>query len=257
MIFVQNKLLKVWALPARLVLQDEVHLILTVDGWRHWELRLLVEISGVLVVSFFPDHLNKCLEACTPGITVRNKFTSSTVKTAGARNLEDDAIRQSHRVLPDGEEYLSSRRAEIRHLSLVHIPQNPPGDFCRPQRQDKRKWYRKVTHHLSETGINCNVHEDTVQQWPIEQHLPQEYAVGATRLPGWGPRDPHCAWLETLQDMAANRCQWRSCSQLLSRLPELSNKSWLYGSEAYVLNTDVTLSMMMMISRIKCLWTIP
>ncbi|KER22778.1 hypothetical protein T265_09184 [Opisthorchis viverrini] len=30
-------------------------------------------------------------------------------------------------------------------------------------------------------------------------------AVGATGLPGWGPRDPHCAWLETLQDMAANR----------------------------------------------------
>ena len=45
-------------------------------------------------------------------------------------------------------------------------------------------------------------------------------AVGATRLPGWGPRDPHCAWLETLQDMAANRCQWRSCCQFLSRLPE-------------------------------------
>ncbi|KER23923.1 hypothetical protein T265_08289 [Opisthorchis viverrini] len=30
-------------------------------------------------------------------------------------------------------------------------------------------------------------------------------SVGATRLPGWGPRDLHCAWLETLQDMAANR----------------------------------------------------
>ncbi|KAG5441680.1 hypothetical protein CSKR_103185 [Clonorchis sinensis] len=39
----------------------------------------------------------------------------------------------------------------------------------------------------------------------------------ATRLPGWGP---HCAWLETLQDMAAKRCQWRSCCQCLSRLPE-------------------------------------
>ncbi|KER23939.1 hypothetical protein T265_08298 [Opisthorchis viverrini] len=65
-------------------------------------------------------------------------------------------------------------------------------------------------------------------------------AVGATRLPGWGPRDPHCAWLETLQDMAANRCQWRSCCQFLSRLPELSNKSWLYGSEASVLNADVS-----------------
>ncbi|KAG5453127.1 hypothetical protein CSKR_104163, partial [Clonorchis sinensis] len=71
-------------------------------------------------------------------------------------------------------------------------------------------------------------------------------AVGATRLPGWGPRDPHCAWLETLQDRAANRCQWRSCWQFLSRLPELSNKSWLYGSEVSVLNTNVLLSMMMM-----------
>ncbi|KAG5442559.1 hypothetical protein CSKR_108763 [Clonorchis sinensis] len=37
-------------------------------------------------------------------------------------------------------------------------------------------------------------------------------AVGAIRLPEWGPFDPHCVWLETLQDMAANRCQWRSCS---------------------------------------------
>ncbi|KER27332.1 LOW QUALITY PROTEIN: hypothetical protein T265_13817 [Opisthorchis viverrini] len=77
----------------------------------------------------------------------------------------------------------------------------------------------------------------------ITKHLG---AVGATRPPGWGPRDPHCAWLDTLQDMAANRCQWRSCCQFLSRLPELSNKSWLYGSEVSVLNTDVMLSMVMM-----------
>ncbi|KER33980.1 hypothetical protein T265_00185 [Opisthorchis viverrini] len=73
-------------------------------------------------------------------------------------------------------------------------------------------------------------------------------AVGATRLPGWGPRDPHCAWLETLQDMAANRCQWRPCCQFLSRLPELSNKSWLYGSEALVLSTDVMVDLMMMMT---------
>ncbi|KER19595.1 hypothetical protein T265_11679 [Opisthorchis viverrini] len=38
-------------------------------------------------------------------------------------------------------------------------------------------------------------------------------AVGATRLPGWGPRDPHCAWLETLQDMAANRFPKRSIAK--------------------------------------------
>ncbi|KER25644.1 hypothetical protein T265_06934 [Opisthorchis viverrini] len=64
--------------------------------------------------------------------------------------------------------------------------------------------------------------------------------LGATHLPGWGPRDPHCAWLETLQDMAANRWQWRSCY-----------KSWLYGSETSVLNTDVMLSMTMMMMTMK------
>ncbi|KER28918.1 LOW QUALITY PROTEIN: hypothetical protein T265_13500 [Opisthorchis viverrini] len=54
-------------------------------------------------------------------------------------------------------------------------------------------------------------------------------AVGATRLPGWGPRDPHCAWLETLQDMAANRCQWRSCCQFLSRLPDIGVEHWCHA----------------------------
>ncbi|KAG5442652.1 hypothetical protein CSKR_109496 [Clonorchis sinensis] len=73
-------------------------------------------------------------------------------------------------------------------------------------------------------------------------------AVGATRLPGWGPRDPHCAWLETLQDMAANRCSNKSPprpSLFFFFTIRLSNKSCLYGSEASVLNTDVMLSMMM------------
>ncbi|KER26429.1 hypothetical protein T265_06344 [Opisthorchis viverrini] len=68
-------------------------------------------------------------------------------------------------------------------------------------------------------------------------------AVGATRLPGWGPHDPHCAWLETLQDMAANRYCLSECLGLLS------NKSWLYSGEASVSNIDVMLSMMMKCSR--------
>ncbi|KAG5450710.1 hypothetical protein CSKR_201263 [Clonorchis sinensis] len=61
-------------------------------------------------------------------------------------------------------------------------------------------------------------------------------AVGATRIPEWGPRDPHRAWLETLQNI------------FISRLPEwcLSNKLWLYRSKESHLNTDVMLSMMMM-----------
>ena len=35
--------------------------------------------------------------------------------------------------------------------------------------------------------------------------------VGTSRLPGWGPKDPECRWLETLRDMSLNRSQWREC----------------------------------------------
>ncbi|KER29677.1 hypothetical protein T265_03778 [Opisthorchis viverrini] len=48
----------------------------------------------------------------------------------------------------------------------------------------------------------------------------------------WGPRDPHCAWLETLQDMAANRCQWRSCCQFLSRLPDIDSMTSVFNTDA-------------------------
>ena len=41
-------------------------------------------------------------------------------------------------------------------------------------------------------------------------------SVGVSRLPGWGPRDPLNVWLQTLEDMAANRSQWRMCCQFLS-----------------------------------------
>jgi hypothetical protein len=44
--------------------------------------------------------------------------------------------------------------------------------------------------------------------------------VGSIRLPGWGPRDAPCQWLLTLQDMARNRAQWRSCSQHLTEMPD-------------------------------------
>ena len=39
--------------------------------------------------------------------------------------------------------------------------------------------------------------------------------VGSCRLHGWGPKDPEQAWLKTLEEMATNRCQWRSCCSFL------------------------------------------
>ncbi|KER27025.1 hypothetical protein T265_05856 [Opisthorchis viverrini] len=103
--------------------------------------------------------------------------------------------------------------------------------------------------HLQPTG--------EVEPWTVNVEPPTASEVydcicslKRHRAPGWGPCDPHCAWLETLQDMAANQSQWRSCCQFLSRLPEPSNQSWLYGSEASVLDTDVKLSMMRMMMRL-------
>ncbi|KER20731.1 hypothetical protein T265_10784 [Opisthorchis viverrini] len=77
-------------------------------------------------------------------------------------------------------------------------------------------------------------------------------AVGATRLSEWGPRDPNCTWLETLQDMASTKSLPPSTFILFSTI-RLANKSMLYDSEALVLNTDVMLSMtiMMMICRMQ------
>ena len=36
-------------------------------------------------------------------------------------------------------------------------------------------------------------------------------SVGVVRLPGWGPKDHECQWLETLKEMAEKRSQWRQC----------------------------------------------
>ena len=40
-------------------------------------------------------------------------------------------------------------------------------------------------------------------------------AIDSCRLPGRGPKDPQHAWLNTLEEMATNRCQWRSCCSFL------------------------------------------
>ncbi|KAG5447044.1 hypothetical protein CSKR_108892 [Clonorchis sinensis] len=73
----------------------------------------------------------------------------------------------------------------------------PPSDWRKPRGGQRMTWQKGVKEITKSLGV-----------------------VGAVRLPGWGPRDPACAWLETLQEMAANRCQWRSCCQFLSRLSD-------------------------------------
>ncbi|CAH8497241.1 unnamed protein product [Dicrocoelium dendriticum] len=44
-------------------------------------------------------------------------------------------------------------------------------------------------------------------------------SVGASRLPGWGPKDGEHVWLDTLADMARSRPQWRLCCEFLCPSP--------------------------------------
>ena len=39
--------------------------------------------------------------------------------------------------------------------------------------------------------------------------------VGSCGLPGWGPKDSQHSWLNNLEDMTNNRCQWRTCCGFL------------------------------------------
>ncbi|TNN10784.1 endonuclease-reverse transcriptase, partial [Schistosoma japonicum] len=56
--------------------------------------------------------------------------------------------------------------------------------------------------------------------------------VGRCRLRGWGPRDESHQWLETLNDMAQNRSQWRRCIHSLSVVP------WALRSRSQVTMTN-------------------
>ncbi|KAA3678339.1 uncharacterized protein DEA37_0014625 [Paragonimus westermani] len=42
--------------------------------------------------------------------------------------------------------------------------------------------------------------------------------VVRVRLPGWGPRDSQSRWLETRDEIVADRAQWRECCRCLSEL---------------------------------------
>ncbi|KER33356.1 hypothetical protein T265_12606, partial [Opisthorchis viverrini] len=49
-------------LPKKVLFSDGDRLIPTAPGWRRWKIWLLIDVSGVLVLSFYPDRLNECVE---------------------------------------------------------------------------------------------------------------------------------------------------------------------------------------------------
>ncbi|KER25436.1 hypothetical protein T265_07117 [Opisthorchis viverrini] len=84
--------------------------------------------------------------------------------------------------------------------------------------------------HLPESSVDKTVAATTtVRQIKMKRHMGQNYALGK--------------WIEKTTE-GEKRLIKRQVEDSPSQ--GLSNKSWLYGSEASVLNTDVVLSMMMM-----------
>ncbi|KER31490.1 hypothetical protein T265_12964, partial [Opisthorchis viverrini] len=69
----------------------------------------------------------------------------------------------------------------------------PPSGWRKPRGGQHMTWQKGVKEIMKSLGV-----------------------VGVVRLPGWGPRDSVCAWLETLQEMAADRsaCSYRLKSEV-------------------------------------------
>ncbi|KER30375.1 hypothetical protein T265_03209 [Opisthorchis viverrini] len=70
-----------WALSVLLTFQDEDRVILTVPRWRHYKIWLPTDVSGVLVVSFYPDCLSECLEVLNPALTISPRLVMKCLQS--------------------------------------------------------------------------------------------------------------------------------------------------------------------------------
>ncbi|KER20934.1 hypothetical protein T265_15202 [Opisthorchis viverrini] len=265
-------------------LQDEDRVIL--NGWRYYKIWLPTDVSGVLVVSFSPDHLIECLEAWAPRndcvdleladdivlICEEEKaqvfldeltkvITSSGIRFAPTKVKVILVDMQSLNTQPtiQGEAlefverftYLGSCSSSDCSVTDEVCDNFRPRTIdrvgcCRRIRNEavrkrvfgcatgtsieecvqhrKLRWLVRVlckpSHYLPRRVLfpmpgsewrKQRVGQPLAWQGDMKEITKRLGAVGATRLPGWGPRNPRCLKLETLQDMTANRCQWRSC----------------------------------------------
>ena len=52
--------------------------------------------------------------------------------------------------------------------------------------------------------------------WGMKESTKRLVTADSCCFPGWGPKDPQHAWLNTFEYMASNRFQWHSCSFLIN-----------------------------------------
>ncbi|KER20033.1 hypothetical protein T265_11334 [Opisthorchis viverrini] len=71
---------------------DGDHVILTLPGWRHYKIWLPTDVSGVLVVSFYPDFLSECLEIALPQSLKVTPSVAPAKKTVKLHNNRLDSF---------------------------------------------------------------------------------------------------------------------------------------------------------------------
>ncbi|KER21216.1 hypothetical protein T265_10404 [Opisthorchis viverrini] len=104
------------------------------------------------------------------------------------------AVLQSEKVSStidyDGYDVLRMPKHRLPRRVLFSVP---PSGWRKPRGGQHMTWQKGVKEITKSLGV-----------------------VGVVRLPGWGPRDPVCVWLETLQEMAANQRPPKMCKNRLA-----------------------------------------
>ncbi|KAG5443922.1 hypothetical protein CSKR_100827 [Clonorchis sinensis] len=135
-----------------------------------------------------------------------------SIRNAGRRSLRV-SVNLMFYVNPNWTDF-----EKYTHLQ-INLEPSKTGDSAGFQHQ-KLRWLghvlRMPNHRLPKTVLFSMPNSEWQKQrggqpliWQkgMKQITKRLGAVGATRLLGWGPRDPHCARLKTLQDMPDNRRQ--------------------------------------------------
>ncbi|KER24927.1 hypothetical protein T265_07496 [Opisthorchis viverrini] len=151
-----------WVLSVLLAFQDGGHVIPTASGCRNYKIWLSTDVSGVLVVSFYPDCLSECLEVYAP----QNDCTrvAAVFGCATGTSIEECVQHQQLRCLGNVLRMPNHRLPKRVLFSM------PNSEWCKQRGGQPLTWQRSMKKITKRLG-----------------------AVGATHLPGWGSRDPHCA----------------------------------------------------------------
>ena len=117
------------------------------------------------------------------------------------QKITDEELRQRIFRSPDKAKSLADIIQQVRLRWLGHV-----------LRMDDKRLTQKVMFAARGSSWRKSRGGQQLTWQSNMKKMTKDLAVaGACRLPGWGPRDSPHQWLRTLQYVAQNRQQWRTC----------------------------------------------